>query len=205
MSKIKYFLKQSWLLIICSFCFGLLIAVVNAACLDRIEKNKIEKLNSLMSGLMPKAEQFEKAESFTIKTTQGKEFESNIYKAIGSGGVVDGWAFNCQGPGFQDKIELVVSVDKVFARFNGFAILASNETPGFGDRIKNSFYRNQYIGAPAGELQLVKTGNTETIDSKIVAISGATVSSKSVLNIINSNVRQIKAKMIDKGLLSNGK
>ena len=46
MVKIKHFIQQSWLLIISSFLFGLLIAIANAAWSPRIEQNKIDKLNA---------------------------------------------------------------------------------------------------------------------------------------------------------------
>jgi len=204
-AKIKYFLQQSWLLIVSSFCFGLLIAVVSAAWSPRIEQNKIDKLNHLMGGLLPKAERFEAVVELQIKSAKGKQVKSKIYRAISGTGEQIGWAFNCQGPGFQDKIELVVAVDKSFDKFAGFAVLASNETPGFGDRIKLSYYRSQFIGAPAEELKLVKTGNPAKIDSEIVAISGATISSEAVVEIINNAAAQIREQMQQKGLIANGR
>jgi len=58
MPKIKHFIQQSWLLIISSFCFGLLIAIANAAWSPRIEQNKIDKLNRLTAALLPEARHF---------------------------------------------------------------------------------------------------------------------------------------------------
>ena len=205
MSKIKYFFQQSWLLIVCSFFFGLLIAVANAAWSGRIEQNKIMKLNNLMQGLLPMAAKFEAADSFKITTTKGKTFESNIFKAVSDSNECVGWAFNCQGPGFQDKIELVVAVDAEFEKFSGFDVLFSNETPGFGDKIKLPNWRGQFMGTPCVSLQLTKTGDIETIDSEIVAITGATVSSDAVVSILNKCVAQIKTEMINKGIISDVK
>jgi len=205
LEKIKYFIRQSWLLIIASFCFGLLIAVTNASLAPRIEQNKIDKLNRLMGGLLTKAEKFEPVAEFEITSAKGKKIKTNIYKGLSRSNECMGWAFNCQGPGFADKIELVVAVDKDFEKIAGFDCLASNETPGFGDRIKLPYYRNQFAGAPAGELQLVKTGSAEKIDSEIVAVTGATVSSEAVVEIINNSTLQVKGLMEEKGLIGNGK
>jgi len=202
--KIKYFIKQSWLLIIASFCFGLLIAVTNAALAPKIEQNKIDKLNRLMGGLLA-AEKFEPAADFEITSAKGKKIKTNIYRGLSESNECVGWAFNCQGPGFADKIELVVAVDKDFEKIIGFDCLASNETPGFGDRIKLPYYRNQFAGAPAGKLQLVKTGSADKIDGEIVAITGATVSSEAVVKIINNSIPQVKEQMKEKGLVGNGK
>ncbi|MHC4723846.1 MAG: FMN-binding protein [Planctomycetota bacterium] len=80
----------------------------------------------------------------------------------------------------------------------------SNETPGFGDKIKLPEWRSQFSQAPAEELQLVKIGDTESIDSEIVAISGATVSSDAVIKLLNNCVAQVKNEMINKGLISDG-
>ena len=204
MFKIKHFIQQSWLLIISSFCFGLLIAIANAAWSPIIEQNRIGKLNDLMGDLLSKAGSFELEAELEIESAKGKKVKSNIYKAVSDANTCVGWAFNCKGPGFQDKIELVVAVDKDFQKIVGFSVLASNETPGFGDKIKLPYYRNQFEGAPAEKLQLVKTGDVEKIDSEIVAISGATVSSKAVVDIINNSIIQIKDQM-QKELINNGK
>jgi electron transport complex protein RnfG len=204
MSKIKYFIQQSWLLLVTSFLFGLLIAITNAAWSPKIEQNKITKIDNLMKGLLPKAEKFELAAKLSIESAKGKKLESNIYKGLAEGRCV-GWAFNCEGPGFADKIELIVAVDEKFESFTGYAVLASNETPGFGDRIKLPYYRQQFIGAPTSRLELVKTGDAKKIDSEIVAISGATVSSNAVVDIINNFVVQVKKQMQEKGLIGDGK
>jgi electron transport complex protein RnfG len=204
MSKIKHFIEQSWLLIITSFFFGLLIAITNTAWSPIIEQNKITKIDNLMRGLMPKAEKFEPAAELQIESAKGRKAKSTVYKALADGRCL-GWAFNCEGAGFADKIELIVAVDKNFTNFAGYAVLASNETPGFGDRIKLPYYRQQFEGAPAGRLELVKTGNPKKIDSEIVAISGATVSSTAVVNIINNFVAQVKKQMQEKGLIGDGK
>jgi len=205
MFKIKYFIQQSWLLIVAAFFFGLLIAVTNAAWSPRIEQNKIDKLNHLLGGLLPQAERFELEAELEVKSARGKKVKSNVYKAISDAGKCVGWAFNASGSGFADKIELVVAVDKDFQKIAGFDILASNETPGFGDQIKLPNWRKQFAGALVEKLELVKMGDAEKIDSEIVAISGATVSSEAVIKIINDFLPQIKDQMQNKGLISNGK
>ena len=200
MSKTKYFIQQSWLLIVSAFCFGLLIAVAYSAWSPRIEQNKIDKLNRLMNSLLPEATAFRVETQLEIKLLKGKTVKSDIYMALSDSNECLGWAFNAVGPGFQDKIELVIAVDKDFQNFAGFSVLASNETPGFGDKIKDSFLRSQFDGAPASLLTLAKTGNPETIDSEIIAITGATVSSEAVVEIFNAYTEQIKRHLQDKKL-----
>ena len=202
----KHFVRQSWLLIVASFCFGLLIAVTNAALSPRIEQNKIDKRNRLVGALLPEAESFILLDAeIEIESVRGKKEKTEIYKAQSQAGECVGWSFNAAGSGFADKIELVVAVDKNFEKLTGFDVLASNETPGFGDQIKLSYFRDQFVGAPVEELKPVSVGEPKKIDSEIVTISGATVSSEAVVEIINTFMNQIKVQMQNKGLTGNDK
>lgn len=204
MSKIKFFIQQSWLLIVCSIFFGLLLAGANAVWSPRIKQNRIDKLDKLMSSLIPAAKKFQPVGSFTINSAKAKPIPTDLYKALASDGTCIGYCFNTVGPGFADKIELVLAVDKDFKKIAGFNVLSSNETPGFGDRIKQPYYRNQFAGAPAGRLRLGKTGDAKKIDSEIVAITGATISSEAVVDIVNNALPQVKKQMKQKGLIKDG-
>ncbi len=205
MSKIKYFIEQSWLLIVASFCFGLLIAVTNAGLSPRIIQNKINKRNQLVAILLPEAKNFVLFDSeIIIKTIDGRKSTVEIFKALAESGECVGWSFNAAGSGFADKIELVVAVDANFEKIAGFDVLSSNETPNFGDQIKNDYFRNQFKGAPAEALKLVSLGEPTEIDSQIVAISGATVSSEAVVEIVSNSVTQIKEQMREKGGFDHG-
>ena len=195
MFKIKHFIQQSWLLIVASFFFGLLIAVTNAALSPRIVQNKINKRNRLVGVLLPEAKNFVLDTEIEIESIQGKKEKVEVYRAMSEENECVGWSFNAAGSGFADKIELVVAVDKDFEKLAGFDVLASNETPNFGDQIKYDYYRDQFKGAPAEQLKLIQSGDPKKIDAEIVAISGATVSSESVVEIINNFLTQIKKQM----------
>ncbi|MHC4499273.1 MAG: FMN-binding protein [Planctomycetota bacterium] len=201
MSKVRHFFQQSWLLIIASFCFGLLIAVTNAAWSGRILQNEIDKRNDLMIALITGAKSFDVAvEAAEIPAKKGKVIKTDIYQALDSNGRTVGFAFIAVGSGFADKIKLVIAVDAKCEKFFGFKVLASNETPGFGDKIKEDYLGSQFKGAPAGKLELVKTGDEKKIDSEIVAISGATVSSEAVVQTFNTYIGKVKEQLQAKGL-----
>jgi len=205
-SKLKYFVQQSWLLIVASFLFGLLIAVTDAGLSPRIEQNKINKRNRLVGGLLPEAKNFIAMDApIEIESARSKKEKVEVYKAMSEAGECVGWSFNASGSGFADKVELVVAVDAKFEKIAGFDVLSSNETPGFGDQIKYDYYRSQYKGAPTGELKLISVGDPTKIDSQIVAISGATVSSEAVVEIVSHFVTQIKEQMQKKGIIGDVK
>ncbi len=204
MSKIKHFIKQSWLLIVAAFMFGLLVAVTDAALRPRIIQNEKDKLNNLMRTLIIDAENFEKAISQAqITGNKGKILKTDIYKALDTDGNNTGFAFVAVGAGFADKIKLVIAVDGRCEKFLGFKVLSSNETPGFGSRITEDDFGNQFKGAPAGKLELVKMGKKK--DTQILTITGATVSSEAVVKIFNTYIDQIRDQLQTKGLISDGK
>ncbi|MHC4640690.1 MAG: FMN-binding protein [Planctomycetota bacterium] len=204
MLKIKYFVQQSWLLIVSSFCFGLLLAIANAAWAPRIEQNRINKLNALAGCLIPEANDFVPLENLgvviEVMSLKGDKKKVDVYKAV-TGEECFGWTINAVGPGFQDKIELIIAVDKDFEIIAGFDVLASNESPGTGDKIKGDKFRNRFKDKPAAKLELIQSGKAK--DNEILAISGATISSEFVVKIINHYIKEVREEMQKKDLLGN--
>lgn len=204
MRSLKHFFEQSWLLIVASFCFGLVIAATHAALSPRIELNKITKLTNLARRLVPETKRFVPVEEdIETRSLQGKAERVGVYKMMDGDRLV-GWTFKVVGSGFADKIELVVAVDGRFETLAGFDVLASNETVGFGDQIKHDDFRGQFEGVPATALSLSTTGNPDDIDSTIVAISGATVTSTAVVEAINHYLVPVKEELQQKGLIGDG-
>ena len=206
LAKLKYFFEQSWLLMVGSIVFGLLLAVTDAAWAPRIKQNASARFGVLAGGLLGKGVEFTSAtDSPLTLEINGKTALLDVQKGVKSGQVV-GWAFVCEGSGFADKIRLVVAVDAAFEKMAGFGVLFSNETPGFGDKINltpeaGGFYQPQFIGAPVGPLTLSKMGDPKILDAEIVAISGATVTSQAVVDTLNLWILPIKEAMKAQGLL----
>ena len=202
MSKVALFLKESWLLVVSSCFFGLVLAVAQAGLKPKIEANEQDKLNKLMGSLITDANHFEMAaEAVEVDAGKGKILKTDVYQGLDADGRNRGFAFIAEGPGFADKIKLVIAVDPHFKTFYGFKVLASNETPGFGDKIGRDYYSHQYVGAPVGPLTLSKVGDDKVIDSTIIAISGATVSSTAVIKIFNTYVETVKEQLQSKGII----
>ena len=108
-------MQQSWLLIVASFFFGLLIAVTSAALSPRIRQNEINKRNRMVTVLLPEAKDFILLdEQVEIQSPQGKKEIVEIYKAVSDANECVGWSFEAVGSGFADKIKLVIALDKDF-------------------------------------------------------------------------------------------
>ena len=79
------------------------------------------------------------------------------------------------GKGYSSYIHILTSVDKNFL-VKKISILGHAETPGLGDEIEKDYFLNQFVGKSADKLVVIK-GETE---DKIVAITGATISTRAV-------------------------
>jgi electron transport complex protein RnfG len=203
-NSIKLFFRESWLLMVSAVFFGALLAVTNAAWAPKIAQNEINKFNDLAKALLPGAEKFEPLQDkITLDLGGGKTAQADVRKGLDAAGNCIGWAFVAEGSGFADKIKLVVTTDAGFTTLNGFGVQQCSETPGFGDKItiKNGFYQSQYKQAPAGKFTLTKIGDSKKIDNEIVAITGATVTSQAVVNIMSTYVVQIKEQLQQKNLI----
>lgn len=203
-SKIALFFRESWLLMVSSLFFGGLLAITNAAWSPKVAENEIKKFNRLAGGLLTGAVQFEPVKDIKLDLGKGKNTSVDIRKGMDASGNCLGWAFVCEGRGFVDAIKLVVTTDAGFTKMYGFGVLQCTETPGFGDKItiKNGFYQSQFKGVPTEPFKLVKSGDPKTLDSNIVAMTGATVTSRAVVDALNNYMQQIKPQLVKQGLIT---
>lgn len=200
--NIQYFFRQSWLLIVASFAFGLLLAVTDQAWSPRIAKNMSDKFTQEARMLLPAADTIvEGAKNAPLIFADGSTENVDIKKGVDANGNAVGWVFRCTGNGYADKIELIVAVNADFTELMGYEILFSNETPGYGDHIKDPYFKQQFIGAPAKNLTLEKTGDAKKVDDTIVAITGATVTSRAIVNIFNTYIEPVHSYLKLKGFV----
>ena len=84
--------------------------------------------------------------------------------------------------GLQSDLNKITSIE----------ILNQTETPGLGTRVTEPPYKDQYIGLiTVPKIEWVK-GKPPSKINEIQAITGATISSKSVVAIVNDGVTELK-------------
>ena len=190
----RSFLRLSWLVLVCAFCFGFLLAGVYASWQPRIEENNRKKLFRGIRSILADADSIQ---ADTVSVPVGALTErAVVYRGFDAAGNRVGCVFRAAGTGFQDKIELLVGVGPERLKFRGIAVLFASETPGFGDAIRDSaIFKCQFVGAPVDpDLTVIKTGDrNKTDDHEIVSITGATITSEAVTAIINKRWDQIRA------------
>jgi electron transport complex protein RnfG len=94
-------------------------------------------------------------------------------------------------PGFQDIIDVIFGYDPSTGDVLGMKVLESKETPGLGDKIlKDSTFIREFIGV-ATPLLSVRKGRERNLAGEVVMITGATISSRTVIDIINHRVEAL--------------
>ncbi|MCP4712401.1 MAG: FMN-binding protein [Planctomycetes bacterium] len=178
------FLKQSWLVMLAALLFGLLVSGLYGQLEPKIKEQARLKLENEMGKLLTEATAFE-----SIPDAENPQY----FIGKNDEGAVVGYAIQWEGGGFADKIKLLVALDRPLEKLLGIGILKTNETPGFGDKIKGDKFKGQYKGSPALKLKVEKEGDrSNSDDQNIIAITGATISSDAVTKIVNNAVIELK-------------
>ncbi len=196
----RSFLKLSWLVLVCAFAFGLLLAGVYASWQPRIEANQREKLRRGIRSILVEADSI-RADTLSIAAGEVQE-AAVVYEGLNSAGEPVGYVFRAEGTGFQDRIKLLVGVGPELEAYRGIEVLFAAETPGFGDAIRDSaIFKCQFVGAPVDPpLTVITTGNrNNTDDVEIVSITGATITSEAVTTIINRRWSQLREQLSRRG------
>lgn len=146
-----------------------------------IQQNQQEALRKAIFQVLPEIESFE---------TVVKD-EMKIYKGFSASGELVGYAFVGEGPGYQGTIRIMIGVGPRIEQTLGIQILESVETPGLGQKINSSFFRDQFHQLDVTpSIELVKKEPTES--NEVEAITGATISSQSVVDIVNRTVGKVQ-------------
>jgi len=120
-----------------------------------------------------------------------------IYLGYDAAGNVVGYAVTGGEPGFQDLIELIFGYDAVQGRLLGMKVLESKETPGLGDKIiKDSAFVAEFRGV-VPPIAGVKLGAGSGSENEVDMITGATISSRTVIRIINHRLEALGAALAE--------
>jgi len=173
--RLRY-IAEAWLVLVLAAVFAAGLAVVDLAWKGRIEANKRAETVGQIPRLVPGA------------VTGRKDFvgEVFVYRALDRAGRQVGWVLPAQGQGFADKIELLIGLDLTAEHITGLYVLEQKETPGLGARIVEAGWREQFAGKPA--TRPLKVSKAATGEEEVQAVTGATISSESVVSIVNEAV-----------------
>jgi len=102
-----------------------------------------------------------------------------------------GFAVTGGEPGYQDIIRLIFGYDPGSGEVVGMEVLESKETPGLGDKIeKDADFVAEFNGIQT-PLVGVKQGAGQADPHEVDMITGATISSRTVIAIINNRLEEL--------------
>lgn len=176
------YLVQAWLVITLALLFGAALAGMDTAVAGRIQQNMLNETVAQIPSLVPGA-------------TGGEEMalgEKAVYRAMDAEGQQVGWVVPAYGQGFADRIDLLIGLNNQADTITGLYVLAQKETPGLGNKIIEEPWRSQFAGKKTQPPMTVTKSDPEGPD-QIKAVTGATVSSQSVTDIVNNTVAKLRS------------
>ncbi len=184
-------IKLCVITLIAGLLLGFVYNVTKAPIAAQEEKTKQEAYKAVFSD----AAKFEpeKADQKAIqKVLKSKGLGQNtineIAKAVDNSGKTLGYVFSVTNPeGYGGDVTLSVGV-KNDGTVNGYETLTINETAGLGMKAKEDEFKSNFKNKKADTFTVVKDGSGKNDDSKIDAISGATITSRAVTSGVNSCV-----------------
>lgn len=184
---------------------ALLIVFTYEASKPRIKKLKQEALEKAITKVIPgitksQAYILSDNEMFAPFTGEANGVQL-IYAGYDAQGILKGIAVEASGQGYADIIRILYGYDVESEKITGFYVLESKETPGLGDKIEKdetfmSNFKaldvtlNEEGSSLANEVITVKSGEKKN-EWEIDGITGATISSRAIGDIINSSASEI--------------
>ena len=116
--------------------------------------------------------------------------EVSFFGAKDQSGFPSGWVVFASGPGLWGEIVAAVGFNRSLDSLTGVEFVKQNETPGLGARITEDWFKDQFRGKKP-PLKMVPEGSASE-SNEVDAITGATITSKAVLGIINKASHGVK-------------
>jgi len=181
---------------IAGFISGLILVTTFIYTKPIIEQNKAETLQAAIFKVLPGTSTFETLvfnDGKLTKVSDATEKDDRIYLGLSENGEMTGFAIPGAEPGFQDIIGVIYGYRAADKTIIGFEVLESKETPGLGDKIfKDQDFQTNFTSLSIEpEISIVKKGEKEN-PNEVAAITGATISSKAIVRLLNNSVDKWK-------------
>jgi len=185
---VQKFVQESWLILVLGIVFAVLLAGAQTTLLPRIQVNQAKALNEAIGEVVPGAV---KTETVDLKPT----YDRNVFKCFDAQGRFVGWALDMLGNGFADKIRIVAGLAPDCAQLTGLKVIENVETPGLGNKIAEAEWAGQYQGLDAGRPITVQKHPPVAGQNEVRAVTGATISSKAVTDIVNAALARVRPEL----------
>lgn len=168
---------------------GLSIVIAYRTTLPRIQANQRAALERAVFEVLPGTTRLERyswdGSKLGAEATGQGSLQESIFAGFNANGALVGFAVPGAGAGFADTIKLIYGLDPSAERVLGMKVLESRETPGLGDKIyKDAKFVAEFLDLTLEPvIELIKGHGEKT--NQVDAITGATISSRAVVKILN--------------------
>ena len=183
--------KPVIILLVITIIAGLALSGVYVNTKDTIAANKAAAQKAAFLEVVPDAADFTEDETFQQElasfdaSAYGKvTIDSAVVGTDASGNVVGYAIIVSNADSYDGGVSLVVGV-AADGTVNGISFTELHETPGMGMRCGDPEFMDQFSGVKVSKFTLNKSGGS-TADDTIDSVSGATVSSRAVVNAVNA-------------------
>ena len=157
---------------------GLILAVLNLFTQPIRERNEAEFKEMARSWVLPQAVRFSPIEGFA----EGHEW----FKGFNDEGTLVGYVLPAKTRGYEGHIEMMMGVDVSLA-ITEFKLIKHRETPGLGAKAVEKEFHDRFKGRRADQLEVSKKAE----EGKILAITGATITSKAIADAFTERLAQL--------------
>ncbi len=170
---------------------GIAIISIYEVTLPTITAYKAKVLREAVFKVLPgviRIQKFQYADGHLQENNSDQNNDQSLYAGYNVDDALVGYAIPADGPGFQDTIGILYGYKPDLQLIVGMEVLESRETPGLGDKIFKDadFQENFKALAIYPRITMVKKGKKSS-PNEVDAISGATISSKAVVKILNKS------------------
>ncbi|HHV96197.1 MAG TPA: RnfABCDGE type electron transport complex subunit G [Clostridiaceae bacterium] len=155
-----------------------------------ITKDKIAHADeeSIRREVLAEADVFNLVDEAQIKSIIGDNADLEIVKAVYEGKKDDetvGYVYSVTNKGYGGDINLIIGINAA-GTITGVKVVEHSETAGLGSKVAEEDFLSQFKGiTPQSNLKIV-LNKANGKDEEIVAVSGATISSKAVMAAVQS-------------------
>ncbi len=169
---------------------GAVLAVLDSYTKPRIEAYQNQLKNAAVAEVLP--------QNVKVESTEKEDF--TYYTATKAGEVV-AYAFQVSGGGYQSELVVMVCVTPDFSEIIATKVISQVETPGLGTKIENdptnkehpTWFMDQFKGLKINPTITYVKNAKPSKDTEIQAITGATISSAAIVDILNKQIKTAKA------------
>ncbi len=171
---------------------GLLLAFTNNVTKDKIALAEQNAAMEQMRALLPEASEFTAlTEEELTELTEGENIKglTSVFEAKADG-EMKGYVFTAETKGYGGMLPLMLAV-RNDGTISGMSIMTNEETPGLGKKVESPDFTNQFNEKPADK----NFNYRDPSDSqqKMDAVTGATISSASVMSSVNKALKAYRA------------